>query len=198
MLQMSSSRQILERPRRGKEAIWMKRLSVGKILDFFTFIGVLFLTGALLTGIAYAQEPTKSPGTVSDDEVNAIAKKLYCPICENTPLDVCPTQACKDWRELIRQQLSEGWTEPQIIDYFVANYGQQVLAEPPSRGFSALVWILPVVGLAGGGIFLWRLLRRWQERHLTAESTVADGVTGPADIAPEVLERIEREVKARY
>ena len=56
----------------------------------------------LSSGLVLAQEPTPS-----DDEVNAIAKQLYCPVCENTPLDVCPTEACRQWRELIRQQLSD-------------------------------------------------------------------------------------------
>jgi cytochrome c-type biogenesis protein CcmH len=161
----------------------MKRLSVS--------IGVLLLL-ALLTGVVYAQRP------VSDDEVNAVAKKLYCPVCENTPLDVCPTQACKDWRELIRQQLSEGWTEAQVLDYFSANYGVRVLAQPPAQGFTTLVWILPVVGLAGGSFFLWRLLRRWQERRPSVVSPAADGVVSLPDITPELLARIEREVEARF
>ena len=156
-----------------------------------TVISVLLLV-ALLTGIAYAQRP------VSDDEVNAIAKKLYCPICENTPLDVCPTQACKDWRALIRQQLSEDWTEDQILDYFVSNYGTRVLAQPPARGFTTLVWILPLVGLAGGGLFLWRLLRRWQGRSPSIESAAASGGIDLPHIEPEVLARIEREVESRF
>ncbi len=155
----------------------------------------LLLLSTLVVGIvgtAYAQRP------VSDDEVNAIAKKLYCPVCENTPLDVCPTQVCKDWRELIRQQLSEGWPEGQILDYFVANYGVRVLAQPPTWGFTTLVWILPVVGLAGGGFFLGRLLRRWQSRRSPPESAGDGRVTGSPDVAPEVLARIEREVEARF
>jgi cytochrome c-type biogenesis protein CcmH len=152
----------------------------------------VFLLVALLTGIAYAQQP------VSDDEVNAIAKKLYCPVCENTPLDVCPTQACKDWRALIRQQLSEGWNETQILDYFVANYGARVLAQPPVRGFTTLVWILPMVGLAGGGLFLGRLLRRWQGRSTSAKSAPASVGTSLPDIKPEILARIERELESRF
>jgi cytochrome c-type biogenesis protein CcmH len=154
----------------------------------------LLLLAALLTGVAYAQQP------VSDDEVNAVAKKLYCPVCENTPLDVCPTQACKDWRALIRQQLGEGWTEEQILDYFAANYGSWVLAQPPARGFTALVWILPLVGLVAGGAFLWRLLRRGQERHRPPEGPVAaEEATGPPPgVSAEVLARIEREVEARF
>lgn len=137
--------------------------------------------------------------SVSDDEVNAVAKQLYCPVCENTPLDVCPTQACKDWRELIRRQLSAGWTEQQVIDYFAATYGPRVLAKPPIDGFSALVWILPVLGLLGGGIFLWRLLRRWQTERLPAKACPPERTPAPrSDIAPELLARIEQEVKTRF
>lgn len=151
------------------------------------------LTLLLLAGAASAQQP------VSDDEVNLVAKKLYCPVCENTPLDVCPTQACKDWREMIRRQLSDGWSEEQVLDYFEAKFGPQVLAQPPARGFTTLVWVLPALALAGGGVFLWRLLRDWQQRRTPSEST-ASGTTGAgsAEIAPELLARIEREVSSRF
>lgn len=158
---------------------------------------LILIIASILIGVAantaYAQQ------SVSDDEVNAIARQLYCPVCENTPLDVCPTQACKDWRELIRQQLSEGWTEQQILDYFAATYGPRVLAKPPANGFSALVWILPVIGLIGGGIFLWRLLRRWQYRpSLPAEPAKAGVSANTVDIAPDLLARIEQEVNTRF
>ena len=156
-----------------------------------SLIGLL-LSVALLTNVAYAQD------TVSDDEVNAIAKQLYCPVCENTPLDVCPTQACKDWRELIRQQLSEGRTEGQIVDYFAAKFGTQVLAQPPASGFTMLVWVLPIAGLVGGSIFLWRLLRRWQNAPLAVEPMAVESETGPPGIASEVLARIERDVEERF
>jgi cytochrome c-type biogenesis protein CcmH len=158
---------------------------------FAGLIGVLLLA-TLLTGVAYAQEP------VSDDDVNAVAKKLYCPVCENTPLDVCGTQACKDWRALIRQQLSDGWTEEQVLDYFAATYGPQVLAQPPTKGFTVLVWLLPVVGLAGGGLFLWRQLRRWQDRRLPAGPVAAEAAVGPPGVSPEVMARIEREIESRF
>ena len=152
----------------------------------------ILILAALLAGAAYAQGP------VSDDDVNAVAKQLYCPVCENTPLDVCPTQACKDWRELIRQQLGDGWTETQVVDYFVANYGTQVLAQPPARGFTVLVWVLPVLGLAGGGLFLWRLLRRWQGSPALGAATAPGSATGPPGLSPDVLAHIEREVEARF
>jgi cytochrome c-type biogenesis protein CcmH len=158
----------------------------------FSVLITLWLLVGLLSGVAVAQEP------VADDEVNAVAKQLYCPICENTPLDVCGTQACKDWRALIRQQLSKGWTEKKILDYFVANYGTQVLAQPPASGFTILVWVLPVLGLTGGVLFLWRRLRQWQAPHPSTEMILADATTGPPDVQSEVLARIERDVEARF
>lgn len=158
----------------------------------FAALASFLLVTVLLTGVAYAQR------VVSDDEVNAVAKKLYCPLCENTPLDVCPTQVCKDWREMIRQQLGEGWTEEQILDDFAAKYGPQVLAQPPVQGFNVLVWILPVVSLAGGGALLWRWMRGWQDRQQAKEPLAAEEVAAPPGVTPEMLARIEREVETRF
>ena len=54
-----------------------------------TFFVLLLVLAGLMAGRALAQGG--QPPT--DDEVNAVAKQLFCPVCENTPLDVCPTQA---------------------------------------------------------------------------------------------------------
>jgi cytochrome c-type biogenesis protein CcmH len=56
-----------------------------------TWIAILILVlSALVTATVSAQGSTPT-----DDEVNAIAKQLFCPVCENTPLDVCPTDASR-------------------------------------------------------------------------------------------------------
>lgn len=96
---------------------------------------------ATLAGMALAQNPQPP----SDDQVNAIARELYCPICENVTLDVCPTQACAQWRELIRIKLTEGWSEDQIRDYFADQYGDGVLSSPTLRGFNWVFYALLVV-----------------------------------------------------
>jgi cytochrome c-type biogenesis protein CcmH len=97
---------------------------------------------------------------VSDDEVNEVAKDIYCPVCESTPLDVCGTQACADWRELIREKLGEGQTQAEIFEYFARQYGDGVLANPPSRGVSLVIlWVLPVVLILAGLLFFTRYMR---------------------------------------
>ncbi len=104
-------------------------------------------------GVA-AQAPTPS-----DDDVNAVARELYCPVCENIPLDVCPTTACAQWRELIRLKLSQGQSKEQIKQYFVAQYGDRVLAEPPRTGLNWLAYGLPPVIFLVGVYLVYRGLR---------------------------------------
>lgn len=128
----------------------------------------------------------------TDDDVNVIAQKLYCPVCPNTPLDVCETKACADWRQQIREQLTAGWTEEQVIDYFVEQYGERVLAEPERSGFTSLVWILPVVAIGLGLIVVVQALRSWHVGKQQADETAVP--TEPT-IDPETKARIERELQ---
>lgn len=133
-------------------------------------LGLTFGVAALLAiGTRVAAQGT-SP---TDDEVNAIAKQLYCPVCENIPLDVCPTQACAQWRETIRQKLAEGWSEQQIKDHFVEQYGARVLATPPAEGLNWLVYVLPPVAFLVGAVVLGRALRSWRRAAATAPAAPA-------------------------
>src|SRR5512139_1602751 len=102
-----------------------------------------------------AQEPTPS-----DNDVNRIAKELFCPVCESTPLDVCPTEACRQWRELIREMLADGKSEAEIKQYFVEHFGVQVLNEPPNRFAS---YIVPVVAFLLGAFMLFRGFQMWMK-----------------------------------
>lgn len=110
--------------------------------------------------VATPTPPTPTPTpvrVVSDDEVNVVARELYCPVCSNVPLDVCSTQACADWREVIRQKLAEGKSAEQIKMYFAQRYGDRVLPVPPNP----LIYIIPGVILLIGALgvaraFFWR------------------------------------------
>lgn len=132
-----------------------------------------------------AQEPQPTP---SDDDVNRVAKQMYCPVCENIPLDVCPTQACQEWRELIHLKLSEGWTDAQIKDYFVVQYGDRVLAEPPRRGLNWLLYIVPPVIILAAAVFVWRMMVSMKQKAaLTAGAAASTAVVETPAAANAVL-----------
>lgn len=93
---------------------------------------ILIVAGLLTATAAFAQADPSVPRPVTDDEVNAIARSLYCPVCPNERLDTCQTAACVSWRAEIRDQLAAGRTPEQITAYFVANYGERAVGIPQS------------------------------------------------------------------
>src|SRR5215217_4680980 len=149
---------------------------------FLAVVLTLVLAGLWIVRVS-AQAPTPS-----DDDVNRIAKQLYCPVCESTPLDVCPTEACRQWRELIRTMLAEGKSEAEIKQYFVTQYGARVLAEPPNRLVSYLV---PAVIILLGALLLLRGFQMWM-KPFAPQSTPAGPESQPAD---PYIARLEEELK---
>lgn len=174
-----------------------------RIYAFLWIAATLTVISSLSPGYsARAQEPTPVPGAeldttlVTDNQVNLIAKQLYCPVCENVPLDVCPTQACAEWRELIREQLASGMSEAEIRQYFVTRFGDRVLAAPPARGLNWLVYIIPPVAILLGAFLLFRAMRMWQQRAQTTsavEPPVVEPIQG-AEIDP-YIEKLEDELR---
>lgn len=145
-----------------------------KTVAILIFLLLGLLAGILTPASAQDTQPTQpvTGPTPSDNDVNAVAKQMFCPVCENIPLDVCPTQACHEWRELIRQKLAEGWTDTQIKDYFAAQYGDRVLAEPPRRGLNWLVYVLPPLFILIGAGLVFNVLRSMRRPAVPASAPV--------------------------
>lgn len=149
---------------------------------------ILVLAFGIFVGTANAQEggPTPSP-----DEVNAIARNLYCPVCANVPLDVCGTAACAQWRQQIADLLAEGYTEQQIYDYFVQQYGPSVLATPPVSGFNWLIYLLPPASVLLAALLLGRSLLNWRSNPIKKQTTRKTRAQS------KYAQRLEDELKAR-
>jgi len=154
-----------------------------KLSTIFLLLMLILLSGIYRT--AAGQDPQPTP---SDNEVNRVAKQMYCPVCENIPLDVCPTQACSEWRELIRLKLSEGWSDEQIKDYFAEQYGDRVLAEPPRKGLNWLVYIIPLLFIAGGTAVVLTVLTTMKRRTSPPGTTMIYGSGPVSPVAPGGLE----------
>jgi len=155
---------------------------------------LIILSGLAFLGSAIPAQAQEVKPTPSDNEVNSVAKQMYCPVCENIPLDVCPTTACREWRELIRQKLAEGWSEEQIKDYFAVQYGDRVLSEPPRRGLNWLVYVLPAVFFLIGVGILWRVLYRTRKPVVQSAETPPTPTSSPSD---PYLARLEEELRQK-
>jgi cytochrome c-type biogenesis protein CcmH len=162
--------------------------SIPRLIVVLGLVTILTVLALGITATASAQQPTPNV----DDEVLRISKSLYCPVCTGVPLDVCETQACVQWRALIREKLVAGENESQIRAYFIAQYGERVLGAPPPEGFNLGAYILPALALVLGAVVIFWTTRSWLKHPQT--EAVTEQVP---HVSPEYAERIARELKAR-
>jgi cytochrome c-type biogenesis protein CcmH len=138
----------------------------------------------LLVSSAAAQE---NQPTISDDAVNAIASQMYCPVCENIPLDVCGTDACVEWREEIRIMLAQGMSAEGIRADFVRRYGERVVGTPQDPLLRALTLLTPFALGALALVITVGTLLRWRAGKAAA-------LTQDSFAQTELRARLERDV----
>ena len=113
-----------------------------------------------------------SPVRADTPTVSDISKEFICQCGCGRVLDshVCETQEAMT--ALIEQQIADGQTKEQIIQFFVAQYGEEVLASPPKRGFNLTAWILPFAVILGGGGIIYISLKKWVKRGKQSQASV--------------------------
>ncbi|MCY3979058.1 MAG: cytochrome c-type biogenesis protein CcmH [Chloroflexi bacterium] len=115
---------------------------------------VMLLVLLAFSAIAWAED-----GGATDNDVIRVAERMYCPVCENIPLDDCETIACVEWKEEIRAQLAAGRSDQEVIDSFVARFGDNVVGVPQDPLLRALAVLVPLLATAlaiGLGAFTFR------------------------------------------
>ena len=125
-------------------SFFRKALSVG-----------LFLSLALF--LAFQAE-----GDTIEDQVAEISGELMCPVCEGQSVAESNAQLARDMRAVIKTKLLEGDTKEEIMDYFVSSYGETILASPPPKGFSVILWLLPVLSVLIGGAIILRTIHSYR------------------------------------
>ncbi len=118
-----------------------------------------------------------------DDGVRRIALQLQCPVCEGETVADSPSGLAADMRTVIRTKLQAGESDQQILNEFVASYGDGILTEPPKRGISLGVWVGPLLGLALGAGLLTLLLRAW--RRPATHPEASPGLSVETDVVDE-------------
>jgi cytochrome c-type biogenesis protein CcmH len=129
-----------------------------------------------------ARPPSNRP-SLSDLE-----GEIMCPVCSTT-LDQSDSPIAQRMKADISRRIAAGQSKQQIKDALVAEFGQQILAAPPKKGFNLLAWVLPIVLLLGGALVLGLLAWRWS--HTREPGPPA------ARLSPALEQRVDEEL-ARY
>jgi len=96
-----------------------------------------------------------------------LSQELRCMVCQNQSIDDSEAPLAHDLRVLVRDRLTAGDSDGQVLDYLVARYGEFVLLKPPFVLRTLLLWGLPPLALIAGIVGLVAALRR--RRSVTAE-----------------------------
>ena len=96
----------------------------------------------------------------TEKRVRSLEEKLRCLVCQNQTLADSPAELAVDLRRQLREQVSAGRSDEQILDFMVQRYGDFVLYEPPFKATTVLLWVGPFVLLAAAGLVLLATLRR--------------------------------------
>ena len=119
-----------------------------------------------------------------------LSRELRCMVCQNQSIDDSEAPLAKDLRVLVRERLTNGDSDKQVLDFLVARYGEFVLLRPPLQWHTLLLWGLPPAVLLGGMIGLFVMARRRKNVMApTVELSDAERRRLSILVEPNILER---------
>lgn len=132
---------------------------------------MILFVALLASGQSQAVQPDEIlKDSVLESRARNLSRELRCMVCQNQSIDDSEAPLARDLRLLVRERLTQGDTDQQVLDFLVSRYGNFVLLRPPLEWHTILLWGLPPAALIAGLIGLMIKVRR-QKR--TASGTEA-------------------------
>ena len=130
------------------------------------------MAAAMAGPAARAVEPSERLADPAlEARARALSQELRCLVCQNQSIDESNADLAHDLRVLLRQRLTAGDTDRQVLDYVVARYGVFVLLDPPFLPATYLLWLAPPLLMLGAGtLVMVRARRRRPDPELPALS----------------------------
>lgn len=95
------------------------------------------------------------------DRVQELSLSLRCPVCKSVSIAESPSETAVAMRQVVAEQVAVGRSDPEIIGFFRARYGDWVLLDPPVRDTTLALWLVPAaVAVLGVVLVLTRVRRR--------------------------------------
>jgi cytochrome c-type biogenesis protein CcmH len=125
-------------------------------------------------------------------QAKQLEAKLMAPCCWAQQVSLHQSAAADEIKQNIRRLLAEGKTSQQILDIYVAEYGDRILAEPPDRGFSRLIYVAPWIFLVGSVGLVVVVIRRLRAVSPAPAKAAESAAAPPND---DEAERIDEELR---
>ena len=142
------------------------------------FAGLLLALALAAAPAAAFQVDRPLADPAGEARAQALSRELRCLVCQNQSIDDSNADLARDLRVLVRERLTAGDSDDEVIDYVVSRYGDFVLLEPPFTARTLALWFGPVVIVALGLLVVFFFFRRRQ---------TAPGGAGVTNTAPPPL-----------
>lgn len=143
---------------------------------------------AWLLALSFAAGPVAS----HEQEAKRLEAELIAPCCWTQQVSVHSSPAADKVRADIRERLAAGQTREQILDAYVAEYGQAILVEPPARGSNLALYVAPPVAFAATAVLLFVVVRRFSRRSAGVPAPTAADTTGDPRLAGTLDDELSR------
>ena len=111
--------------------------------------------------ISFAVEPDEILSDLElENRAREISANIRCVVCQNEPIDSSNSGVARDLRILIRERLSAGDNNAEVLDFLVKRYGDFVLFKPPQKYTTYVLWFSPIIFLFFGTLILFRVFKR--------------------------------------
>ncbi|WP_440409816.1 cytochrome c-type biogenesis protein [Neorhizobium petrolearium] len=133
------------------------------------FIALFLFLNALPAFAVNPDEVLSNP--VLEQRARNLSAQLRCMVCQNQSIDDSNAELARDLRVLVRERLSNGDTDSQVIDYVVSRYGEFVLLKPRFSTKTMILWATPILLLLIGAIAIFVFVRTRPSQRTVAVLT---------------------------
>ena len=145
------------RKRHGFTPVRTLRYRASKLLQLVGAVIIILLSLSPAAAVT-PDEMLKDP--VLEARARALSEQLRCMVCQNESIDASDASLAHDLRVLLRERITAGDSDQEVLDFLVARYGEFILLKPRFNAHTALLWLAPGIVLIVGGAIVFGVLRR--------------------------------------
>ena len=114
------------------------------------------------------------PNPAQEARARTLSAELRCLVCQNQSIDESNADLARDLRLLLRERISPADTDPEVLDFLAARYGEFVLRKPRLNAHTVLLWLTPATLLVFGAATLLWIARSRRGMAPTANLSAAE------------------------
>jgi len=152
-------------------------------LGLAAFVLAMIMLAAAHTSALAVEPGEKLADPALEARARKISQELRCLVCQNQSIDDSNAELARDLRLIVRERITAGDTDSQVLAFVEARYGEFVLLRPPFKLHTLLLWVTPLLLLIGTALVLRR-----NAKTRTATTNSQDA----APLSPEEQKRLDK------